>query len=186
MKGKLFVKDSTPNLQSAEFVSLMTEHQSDLWAFILAQLPGSPDVADILQKTNLTLWTKQEQFELGTNFKAWAFSVARFEVLTHLKKSKRGNWLVFREDLSETIANETSESFDKQSAKLHQLDQCVQKLKPADQELLKHRYLGNEGLQSYSEQTGRSVSALSVTLYRVRTALRNCIQQGLSSKGGQA
>ncbi|MFC4991117.1 sigma-70 family RNA polymerase sigma factor [Rubritalea tangerina] len=179
--------DETPNYnQSAEFVSLMTEHQSDLWAFILAQLPGSPDVADILQKTNLTLWTKQDQFELGTNFKAWAFSVARFEVLTHLKKAKRGNWLCFREDLSETIAEESGSTFDGQSAKLEQLDHCISKLKPADQDLLRHRYLSKEGLQAYSETSGRSISALSVSLYRVRSVLRECIQRGLKAKGGLA
>jgi len=129
--------ETSHHIQSAEFVSLMTEHQSDLWAFILAQLPGSPDVADILQKTNLTLWTKQDQFELGTNFKAWAFSTARFEVLTHLKKAKRGGWLTFRDDLSEIIASESEDAFDEQSQRLQQLDKCIQKLKPDDQDLLR-------------------------------------------------
>jgi len=63
---------------TSEFVSLLTEHQADLWAYIISQMPGSPDVGDILQKNNLVLWTKQNQSKLGTNFRAWAFTIARF------------------------------------------------------------------------------------------------------------
>ena len=174
---------------SAEFVSLLTEHQADLWAYIISQLPGSPDVGDILQKTNLALWTKQGDFEAGTNFRAWAFAVARFEVLNHLKKNKRGNWLVFSDDLVETIATEAPEALPDSSVRLQLLEGCMQKLNPTHRDLLNHRYQSKEGLESYARQCGRSVSSLSVTLHRVRASLRKCIQSGLDQKsqeGGQA
>lgn len=171
---------------SAEFVSLLTEHQADLWAYIISQLPGSPDVGDILQKTNLALWTKQSDFEVGTNFRAWAFTVARFEILSHLKKHKRGNWLVFNDDLIDTIATESPEAIPDSSTRLQLLEECMQKLRPNHQELLNHRYQSKEGLESYSRQCGRSVSSLSVTLHRVRTTLRKCIQTGLDQKGDEA
>jgi len=174
---------------AAEFVSLLTEHQADLWAFIISQLPGSPDVGDVLQKTNLTLWTKQADFELGTNFRAWAFAIARFEVLAHLKKNKRGSWLVFNDDLLETIAEESELAIPESTTRLSLLEQCMQKLKPNHRDLLQHRYQSKEGLESYSRQVGRSVSSLSVTLHRVRAKLRECIDLGLSQaseKGGSA
>lgn len=168
---------------SIEFVTLLTKHQADLWAFIMSQLPGSPDVADVLQKTNLTLWTKQKQFELGTDFRAWAFTVARFEVLAHLKSGKRGNWLVFSHELIEVIAEESPDVIPEAGLRLKQLECCLEKLRPEDRSLLDHRYGSHSGLEAYAAQTGRSVSGLSVTLHRVRSALRECIEKGLNGKG---
>ena len=182
----MFQRKSKSPQPSAEFVCLLTEHQADLWAYIIAQLPGCQDVADILQKANLALWTKQDQFELGTNFKAWAFRVARFEVLAYLKKSKRGSWLVFREELAETIASESADEMDSSMERLPYLDACMQQLRPEDQQLLKHRYQANAPLEDYAQKTGRSVSSLSVTLYRLRAALRSCIKEKLQEERGNA
>lgn len=168
---------------------MLTEHQADLWAYIISQLPGSPDVNDVLQKTNLTLWTKQDQFELGTNFKAWAFTVTRFEILAHLKKNKRGSWLVFNDELLETIADEAPDAIPQSSLRLQMLESCMAKLKPAHRELLNHRYQSQYNLDSYARQSGRSASSLSVALYRIRATLRKCIEKGLnqpSIQGEQA
>ncbi|BDS05463.1 DNA-directed RNA polymerase sigma-70 factor [Oceaniferula spumae] len=174
------MEEPTSSPPSAEFVSLLTEHQADLWAYIISQLPGSPDVGDILQKTNLALWTKQSDFEHGTNFRAWAFAVARFEVLNHLKKHKRGGWLVFNDDLIDTIASESPDVIPESSIRLRLLEECMQKLRPNHRELLNHRYQTKDGLDSYARQSGRSVSSLSVTLHRVRAKLRECINDGLA------
>ncbi len=178
---------------SSEFVSLLTEHQADLWAYIISQLPGSPDVGDILQKTNLVLWTKQKQFKAGTNFRAWAFTIARFEVLAHLKKNKRGSWLVFNDDLLETIAEEAPKAIPESTLRLQLLESCMEKLQPTHRSLLSHRYQSKDSLDSYAKQCGRSVSSLSVTLHRVRAKLKDCIQIGLDQhlnpsdqKGDQA
>lgn len=60
------------------YVKLMTEHQGNLRAFIVSLMPGSPDVADVLQETNAALWQKREKFEPETNFTAWAFHLRGF------------------------------------------------------------------------------------------------------------
>lgn len=181
--------ESESTSPSSEFVSLLTEHQADLWAYIISQLPGNPDVGDVLQKTNLTLWTKQHEFQLGTNFRAWAFTVARFQILAHLKKHKRSNWLIFNDELLDTISEEAPEAIPESSLRLKLLESCTAKLQPNHRELLNHRYQSKDGLASYSTQCGRSVSSLSVTLHRIRATLRRCIESGLTAheqKGGQA
>lgn len=122
------MSQNSKNIPNIAFVSLLTEHQADLWSYIISQLPGSSDVEDILQKTNLTLWTKQEQFKEGTNFIAWAFTVARFEVLAHLKKHKRQDWLVFSDELSETIAVEAKDSVQGSNSRLVVLKHCMGKM----------------------------------------------------------
>jgi SAM-dependent methyltransferase len=82
-----------------EFVAELTAHQSSLRAFILSLMPGESDVDDVLQRTNITLWRKRETFTLGTNFRAWAFEVAKWNVRSTFKDKKRKHWLVFDEEL---------------------------------------------------------------------------------------
>lgn len=53
-----------------EFIKLLTGHQPSLRAFIVSLLPGSDDIDDILQDTNVVLWEKMDNFsasKLGNN-----------------------------------------------------------------------------------------------------------------------
>ena len=61
------------------FVQLVVTHQAALRAFVLSLLPGSDEVEDVIQETNAAIWRKRGEFEIGTNFKSWMFSVAKFQ-----------------------------------------------------------------------------------------------------------
>lgn len=169
---------------SFEFVSQLTAHQPDLWAFILSLMPGHPDVADVLQKTNLVLWRKRTKFEAGTNFRAWAMTVARFEVMAHLKSQRRGPCFVFDEEVLEKIAAEGANGLPSSPGRLEALERCLLKLRREERDLIEHRYRRQGKLDEFAERCGRSVSALSVTLFRLRAALRRCISAELEMEGG--
>jgi RNA polymerase sigma-70 factor (ECF subfamily) len=169
---------------SAEFVSLLTKHQPDLWSYIITLMPGDPDTSDVLQKTNLVLWTKQMDFTPGTNFRAWAFAVARFEVLAHLKRQKRMGIVLLDDELLEKIADEAPQLLTPSDTRLAALERCLNKLRQQDRELLDHRYRSSMGLDEFAARVGRSVSALSVTLHRLRSALRKCVQDQIIKEGG--
>ena len=168
----------------ADFVSLLTRYQPNLMAFVISLMPGDPDVSDVVQKTNLVLWSKRAQFVEGSAFLAWAFAIARFEVLNHLKKQKRARPLLLDPDLLETIASEAPEELDSDDRRLGALENCLAELRPQDRELLEHRYRSGLGLNEFADRSGRSVSSLSVTLNRLRAALRLCIARRLSAEGG--
>jgi RNA polymerase sigma-70 factor (ECF subfamily) len=171
-----------PNSVSFEFVSLLTEHQGDLWAFILSLMPGHPDAKDVLQKTNLVLWEKREVFLSGTNFRAWAITCARFTVLDHLKRQKNRRIQLLDDELIAVIASEAQEQISTADRRLEALENCLARMRPQDRELLDYRYRTGGGLEDYARHVGRSVSALSVTLHRLRTALRRCVQTRLSKE----
>ena len=97
------VPDTDPD---SEFVSLLTEHQGALRLYVASLLPGNPAVADVAQQVNSTIWRKRSDFELGTNFKAWVFAIARFEVLNFRKQNARDSRLVFSDELEEVFAQE--------------------------------------------------------------------------------
>ena len=77
-----------PSQKTGDFVQLMIGCQSRLYAFIMSLVCDPEHAADILQQTNIVMWEKSDQFEPGTNFTAWTFQIARYQVLAHRQRRK--------------------------------------------------------------------------------------------------
>ena len=176
--------------KNAAIVSLLTQHQSALLLYVESLMPGDASSAkDVAQETNRIVWEKREEFELGTNFKAWIFSVARFQVRKFRFRQARDSRLVFCEELEDTMTEELSEQLDDLTEHQVALKGCLEQLKPADRQLIHHRYYKDGSLQAYSDEIGRSVGGLKVTLHRLRGRLQQCVERKmamLQHKGGLA
>ena len=164
-----------------EFVSLITSHQGSLLAYIRSLMPGFSGASDILQQTNIVLWRKRESFELGTNFKAWSFAVARNMVFSQRRKLKRDSLLVFDEDLAEKFAEEFEDTDATLDSAFQALEKCITKLREHDRELLIKRYTEDVGLDQYAAELGRSSGTLKARLFKIRANLRRCIDQQLEA-----
>lgn len=162
----------------AQFVQLIADHQNIIRGFIISLLPGAPGVDDVFQDTNAVIWRKRESFELGSNFRAWALSIARFQAMAHLQSLRRRRWVTLDQDIAELIADEleTRPHANDFEIRLRALDVCLENLRPPDRELLIQRYWHRTRLQDFAVVSGRSVSALKVTLFRLRAALKRCIE----------
>ena len=171
-------KDTANDLQA--YVKLMTDHQGDLRAFIVSLMPGSSDAADVLQETNVVLWLKRSRFELGTNFIAWAFQIARYEVMRHREKTKRSGHVVFSEEMIDILANDSNPV--KSDARLAALDSCMQQLSESQKKLLHERYTPGHSLENYAVDSGRSAGGLRMALLRVRETLKDCIKKTIASE----
>lgn len=169
---------------SPQFVALLTDHQSDLRAFIISQMPSHPDVTDVLQKTNIILWNKRDSFTLGSNFRAWSMQVARFEVMKHLRSLKNNQCFVFDEEVLNSLAEDAPNMLPASPSRLDALQNCLGKLKKKDRALIEHRYAKSGSLEDFAAMTGRTASSLSVALFRLRAALRKCISHDLRARGG--
>ncbi len=172
--------------KDSEIVALLTEHQMPLRLYVQSLLPGDSAAADVTQMANTTLWQKREDFELGTNFKAWAFAIARFEVLNYRKRQARDSMLVFSDELEQVFAEEIAEDSGDIERRQAALKLCLEKLRPADRRLILHRYYRNAPLKEYADETGRSVGGVKVTLHRLRNALQRCIENQLPTGGAEA
>ena len=168
----------------AEFVQLFTRYQRRLYLFILAQVPSPVDAEEILQETNVIIWRKCDQFELGTNFLAWASQIAKYEVLKYREKHRRDR-LYFSESFVEQVADEalvTSEELElRRNALLH----CLGKLRDQDRELIQRRYAPGENGKSVAECLGRPVNSVYQSLGRIRRTLMECIDRRLAIETSQ-
>jgi RNA polymerase sigma-70 factor (ECF subfamily) len=167
--------------QITEFVAALTEVQLSLRLYVQSLMPGDAAAHDVMQQANATLWRKRDEFALGTNFRAWAFSVARYEVLNHRKQQARDSRLVFGVELEQVLADDLIERPDDTERRQEALRRCLEKLRQQDRELLLHRYTATAGtLDDFAQRMGRSVGGLKVTLHRLRNALLGCIEKQLA------
>jgi len=173
--------DSSHGDFETAFVAQLTEHQLALQLYVRSLLPGDPAAGDVSQQANTKLWEKRADFELGTNFKAWAFSVARYEVLNYRKSQARDSRLVFRGELEEIIKSDLAEADHNLQLRHEALRECLGKLRTQDRQLLLQRYSNRGTLAEYAEVVGRSLGGLKVTLHRLRSALLACMQRRLGT-----
>lgn len=171
--------DEDPQAMQA-FVKMMTDHQWAIRGFILSLMPGSPDVGDVLQETNLVLWRKQKSFEPGTNFLGWACQCARFEVLRHRDRVRRHTHLPFSDELVNVLAERQGVGAS-QEQRLVALENCMEKLSPKQRLLVEQRYTPGLTLESHAATLGTTAASLRVTLHRVRRALKRCVEQSLAT-----
>jgi len=166
-----------------EFVRELTEHQAALRSFVGYLMVGTQGAADVTQEVNLILWEKRAHFEIGTNFRAWAFTTARYVVLGHRRRLRREGLLLFDQDLVENLADEWQAQPDEYQHKLATLHTCIEKLSDTDQSLLRVRYSGHGGVERMASESGREGSSLRVRLFRLRAALKQCVERELKVEG---
>jgi len=169
------MSDTDPN--DSDFVALLTEHQAAIRYYVSSLLPGDSRAADVAQQANLTLWEKRDDFESGTNFKAWAFAVARFEVLNFRKKEARDSRLLFSDELEEIMAGELASASEDFDIRREALSSCLKKLKPTELALIRHRYFESAPLKEFAAANNRSAAGLKVTLHRIRNGLAGCVER---------
>ncbi|MCB1129801.1 MAG: sigma-70 family RNA polymerase sigma factor [Verrucomicrobiae bacterium] len=165
-----------------EFVRQLTLHQTAILAYLRSLMPGCSGAQDVLQETNIKLWEKKDDFTPGTNFKSWAFAVARFEMLGQRRRLQRKGWLVFSDSVAEQLADDLTEQESEHETELQALDRCLEKLSPHDLDLVRTRYASDRGLDDYARSLSRSSGTMKARLFKIRAALRRCVESSLAGK----
>ena len=170
------------NSDSEEFVRLLTEAQGPVYGYLMTLIPDRSRARDLLQETNITLWKKAATFEEGTNFNAWACKIAYFHVLSFRRKMAREK-LVFDDDILDYLAERNDDRLIQDFTKDRNaaLKACMQKLSDKQRKLVEERYKPGASVQRIAADQGRTVGAISQTLYRIRLNLMQCIETTFAS-----
>ncbi|MGB0154578.1 MAG: sigma-70 family RNA polymerase sigma factor [Verrucomicrobiales bacterium] len=177
----LTVKNSNPPEGSHQnFADLLAAHQPRLAAYIRSLTADEQVSRDILQETNVTLLKKSRDFQPGTNFTAWSFRVAYFEVLTW-RRGKGRDRLHFDDELVESIAVSSEKVSTSYDDRLDVLKGCIPQLPDRQREIIQRRYLDSESVQDIAADLGFKANAASQLLHRARTNLLKCINQNTTA-----
>jgi len=160
------------------FVQLVVNHQPALRAFVLSLLPGSPEVDDVFQETNAEIWVKRGDFRIGTNFKSWMFSVAKFKVLSVWRDHQRQKvWAVPEDTLAMLVERIEAGALADTEPRHEALRVCLDRLRAEDRMLILNRYIADQNLDLLARESGRKKDSLKVSLHRIRAVLKACMNR---------
>ncbi len=167
---------------SEEPIRLLSQFQPALYTYILSLHPNRADAEDILQETNVTVWRKLEEYELGTNFRAWVFRIAYYQTLAERKRlSRRPAFCEFDEQLLNVLSEEAEIRLASYDEKAGALKHCLSQLRSEDTRILKQHYVDEFALKDIARELGRSAVALRGSMLRIRRSLKSCIENRLST-----
>lgn len=161
---------------------LFVKHQIGLRAFILSLEPNFTDAEDLLQEVFLVITRKANEFEEGTNFFAWACTIARFKLLELLRRRARSQAL--SEEVIEALcAVEPETQFD--DSRLAILQQCLEQLAPKARQMMFLRYYGEHSPSQIARLVSWTPNAVRVALSRARTVLQECLERRMRQEGAR-
>ncbi|MDP3073032.1 MAG: sigma-70 family RNA polymerase sigma factor [Opitutaceae bacterium] len=164
--------------QQERFLRLFSAHEPAIRAFVRRLVPSRADADDVLQEAALVLWDKFDEFRDGLEFRAWAFGVARFKVLSWLRDRRRDR-LVLSEEVVELIAIETEKDEPHLARQRTTLELCVEKLAPPQRDLLLAAYQPDSRIHEVAANSGRTVAGFYQWLHRIRQMLLECVRREL-------
>jgi RNA polymerase sigma-70 factor (ECF subfamily) len=160
------------------FRHLLVQHARDIRAYILSLHPDWTEAEDILQNTFVRLCRDLDQSLHCTDFRAWACTIAHYEVLTFRRRAQRSR-LQFTQEFVEA-AHECAEAHrDEMDLRADALAECVQRLSPERKRLIDLVYRGGYSVEQVAEQQDSTVAATYKALARTRKMLHDCIERKL-------
>ena len=162
---------------SDELSVLLTESQPRIYGFIFKRVANHELSKEILQETNLVICRKADEYVPGSNFIAWAFRIAHFQILSQRQKANSKPVL---SDKTIELIGEVDEKDQLFSERISALNNCLKDLSEDNRQLIMRRYTGKFSVQDYAKELGKRENAVSKALHKIRHNLGRCIKLKLS------
>jgi len=164
--------------------ALFVQFSPEVRGFILALMPDLSKADDIFQETFLTITRKAKDFRPGSNFLAWACTIARLKVL-EAGRRRQGTPHPFSEEVIESLCAAMPEP-ESEDEKLRALDECLEELHPHTRRAMELRYEQGHKPGEIAQRLGWTAESVYVVLSRARAALRECVSRKLGIEGAGA
>jgi RNA polymerase sigma-70 factor (ECF subfamily) len=171
------------------FSRLLRIHQAPLRAFLAGLIRDSEAVDDVAQEAFMGAYRSLEAYKRDASFRTWLFAIARNKALLYLRdearrRSQRSESLQLA--VSAWLSEEPAQDGSAVDRELRLLDGCVGKLPKTSAALVSAYYLDRHSADQIAQQTGKTEVSVWKTLSRIRQALRECVELGLTAEAGGA
>jgi RNA polymerase sigma-70 factor (ECF subfamily) len=175
--------DSPEADRTESFLRLLTEHERRLALYVTGLVACPQDAQDVLQEGKIVMWRQFHQFELGTNFPAWARKILFYQILAYRRRSQRRRMERLGERTLELLNDEMESALREQRWERREeaLQACVAKLPPEHREILEWRYRDEASIEGISHRCERTEGAVYRLLSRLRKTLHLCVERQLEA-----
>ncbi len=171
--------DELENQRSQYFMQLFLKSQRRIYGYVMAKIASPVDADDIVQETASLLWQKFDDYTPGTDFTAWAISVARFKILRYLR-DKKNYRMKFSDKTMEIIEQLEAMEAGDEDIRIESLKKCLQKLNPDEKKILELRYEDGATLKVLSGRVGININTLYNRISKIHVVLLNCVKKSMT------
>jgi RNA polymerase sigma-70 factor (ECF subfamily) len=168
-----------PPERQEEFVRLLNGAHALLLRYVMTLVANRHDAEDVLQRASVVMWRRFATFEPGTDFVAWATTVAFYEVRNFQRVTGRSR-VEFDDDLMQTLAAERMQHVQQWSPRMEALETCMEKLPPASRDLVEAIYTRGIDAATLAKLEGRAVQTIYNKLNFIRRSLAECVQRRIT------
>jgi RNA polymerase sigma-70 factor (ECF subfamily) len=159
-----------------EFLREFSKHSRRIYGFIRALVHNQADADELYQDVCTILWEKFAEFRRGSDFRAWAFQIAHYRVLS-FRQRKRNRPHPFSDAFIDVVEADlaSTEVSDRLDARFRALAECYAKLPRTDQDLIDRRYLRGASVKEIAAQTRKGVDYVYKAIRRIHAVLFDCV-----------
>lgn len=169
------------------FATLLQRHLRSVYSFA-ARLAGD-EADDLTQDAFLKAWKNLKKYDPeSAKFKTWLMHIARNTVIDHLRKKKAFVFSDFENEQGESFIMDISDSEylpDELAARAHdthEVQESLEKLAPAQKEVLVLRYMNQLTFEEMSGVLGEPLNTVKSRSRRALVELRKLLET-LHQKG---
>ncbi len=173
-------------VEREQFIEHVREYHAGLRGFVRSLGVDPLWVDDVAQEAFIVAYNRFDEFDQSRDFGAWLRGIARNLVINERRKDARRK-RILSDNLTDVLLASSSatdeapeEMGDYAQARLTALRECVQALPERSLRLLRSRYEEEHSAQDIAEEFEMKPPAVRKSLERLRSALRECMEQRLA------
>lgn len=174
--------------QRSAFELVVRRYERPLRAWLAAQAPPGIDVDDVAQRSFLAAYTRLSEYEPDSNFGAWLFTIARYQLRTETTRLRRiadyhARYApdLLQRELQRRESASGQEAPEMWSQRLECLEACLETLGDHVLRFVTWRYEEEIPLEEMAARSGRSVPAVKKQLWLLRQKLQECIEARMAA-----
>jgi RNA polymerase sigma-70 factor (ECF subfamily) len=169
------------------FEPVVRRFERSLRAWLAAQAPPGVDADEIAQRTFVAAFTRLGDYQAGTSFGSWLFTIARYQLRTETTRLRRvaDYHTRYAPDLLQREldrrGDQTPEIWEQ---RLEHLQSCLDALADPLRRFITWRYEDEIPLEEMAARSGRSLAAVKKQLWTLRHALHHCVERRMAAASG--
>lgn len=169
--------------EQALYAEIIRRYQHRLRAAIAFHLCGRDDIEEFLQETFVQAYQNLERYSSEFPLYPWLKGIALNSLKMEFRRletsRRRGEDYLRYLQLNRLQEDHEAKEVEPQTGALRK---CLERLQPAEANLLKDKYAGGQPLKDLAARLKATEGALKVRLLRLREALKTCIEKRLAEE----
>lgn len=173
------------NSDSEELAVYWAQHQPVIAGYISSLISNFQDADDVLQNVAMVTVKKFDEYDREKPFVSWVIGIAKNMVLRYYAEKKKSRLILDHraiQAVSKIYEAEFKAISRQNEIAKNALERCLQQVKGRWKKILEMYYLRELSPVRISQQMGITNNNVFVSLHRIRTALRKCVNDQLQKE----